>query len=284
LHALGAQLSAEHGLTVIKGERIARRLPAPLLRQSGDVDLVAPDEAALWRCVLDLRGRYAAVVQGVSVIDRDGRPPHIMVAVKWAAPEPLLDKPMGVDVTTFAYGGDFRAVPLRANLPGDEDLAGLLAVAEERFQRKFRVKDHLDLLTLAPVLERRYGDDLATVVGAAATQWALAPELRRLIAGTHQWVPVSPVWQRTLNALRRPAREEQARRRPGRAGVHRLRFGYPLDEHAVAGDAVRIHARDGGDIAETPVGRCLLTDRLVVDEEQLSAAIEDLRSPAAATV
>jgi hypothetical protein len=278
LHALGAELSAAHGLGVLKGERIARHLPAPLLRQSGDVDLVAPGEAPLWECVRDLRSRFDAAIQGVSVLDRGTGPLQIMVAVKWPASEPFLDKPMGVDVTTFAFGGDFRGVPLRVAAPGDEDLANLLAVAEERFQRRFRVKDRLDLLTLAAVLERRLGDDVIEVVSDVAATYALAPELRRLIAGTREWVPVSARWQRIFEILGPLAREEKARRRPGRPGVHRLRYGYPLDPGAGGGGTVRVHPRPGGDIASTPVGPCLLTERLVVEDQQLATAIEFARS------
>jgi hypothetical protein len=201
-----------------------------------------------------------------------------MVAVTWAAREPLLDKPMGVDVTTFAFGGDFRTVPLRAAPPDDEDLANLLAVAEERFQRKFRVKDHLDLLTLADVLERRFGDAVVDVVCDSAATFALAPELRKLIGGADRWAPVTARWRRAFEALGPLAREERARRRPARPGVRRLRFGYPLDGAAGAERVVRIHPRDGGDVASTPVGPCLLTERLVVDEEQLATAVEFARS------
>lgn len=278
LHALGAELSAAYGLRVLKGERIARHLPEPLLRQSGDVDLVAPDEVSLWRCVLDLKSRFEAAIEGVSVLDGGAGAIHLMVAVKWAASEPLLDKPMGVDVTTFAFGGDFRTVPLRATPPEDDDLANLLAVAEERFQRKFRVKDHLDLLTLADVLERRFGDDVVIMVRDSAAAFALAPELRRLIGGTHRWIPLSARWRRVLDALGPLAREEKARRRAGRPGVHRLRFGYPLDGPAGAEATVRIHPRESGDVASTPAGPCLLTERLVVDEEHLATAVEFVRS------
>jgi hypothetical protein len=279
LHALGADLAGAYGLTVLKGERIARHLPPPVLRQSGDVDLVAPSEEHLWRCVQGVRSRVVdAAIEGVSVMDDPAGAVHLMVAMKWPAAEPLLDKPMGVDITTFAFGGDFRTVPLRAVPPPDEALAGLFAVAEERFQRRFRVKDHLDMLVLAEVLEHRFGDDLIEVVCDHAADLALAPELLRLIGGADEWVPVPARWQLVRDALVPLARAEKDRRRPGRPGVHRLRFGYPLDEPAGGPPAVRILSRAGGDLALTPVGPCLLSERLVIEDDHLAAAIEFARS------
>lgn len=277
LHRVGADLADRHAVTVIKGPRIARYLPPPLVRQSGDVDLVAPDESSLWRCVLDLRDRLGAVPQGVSVLDSPAGL-HIGVAMKWAAEEPFLDKPMGADVTTCAFSGDFKGVPIRVEPLADDDLCGLFAVAEERFQRKYRIKDLLDLLVLAEALEDRLGDGLAEVVCAHAVDLALAPELRQLIGKTNTWVPVSERWQDVLEALRPLAQEERARRRPDREGMHRLRFGYLLDTRASADLAVTVRRREDGDVATTPVGTCLLTDRLVLREDVLAEAVDYARS------
>jgi|GEM_PF-3684335 len=282
LHQLGADLAGTHGLTVLKGPRIARYLPAPLLRQSGDVDLVAPDEQSLWRCVLDLAGRFGAVPQGVSVLDGPGGV-HLGVAMKWPAEEPYLDKPMGADITTCAFSGDLRGVPVRVAPPAQDDLCGLFAVAEERFQRRYRVKDLLDLLVLADALERRLGDGLAAAVCAAAVDLALAPELRQLVARTDAWVPVSARWRAVLDALGPLARQEKRLRRPDRPGMYRLRFGYPLDEVAGTGLAVRIHPRAGGDVATTPVGTCLLVPRRVLAEDVLAEAVDYARSLATAS-
>jgi hypothetical protein len=282
LHRLGEELAQAHGLSVLKGPRIAQYLPAPLLRQSGDVDLVAPDQASLWRCVLDLRERFDAVPQGVSVLDGPAGI-HLGIAMKWPAEEPYLDKPMGADITTCAFSGDLRRVPVRAATLAADDLCGLFAVAEERFQRKYRIKDLLDLLVLADVLENRLGDDLVEVICVTAVDLALAPELRQLIGKADEWVPVSPRWRELLGRLAPLAAREKALRRPGRPGIHRLRFGYPLDTQASGDGELRIHRREGGDVATTPVGTCLLVDRPVLDEEALAGAVDYARSLATAT-
>src|SRR5262245_31717237 len=47
LHAIGEEMSGTHRISLIKGGRIAKFLPPGLVRQSGDVDLVAGDEEAL---------------------------------------------------------------------------------------------------------------------------------------------------------------------------------------------------------------------------------------------
>src|SRR5262245_48796922 len=114
LHRIAEDMAAAHRVTVLKGVRIAAHLPTGMLRQSGDVDLSAADEEAMWACVLDLMQRYNAVPQGVSVM----RPPtedgqiHFGVMVKWPAEEPYADKPMGADVTTCAFSGDFDGVQI----------------------------------------------------------------------------------------------------------------------------------------------------------------------------
>src|SRR5215217_858339 len=99
LHRTAEDLAATHRVTVLKGVRIAAHLPAGMLRQSGDVDLVAADEEAMWACVRELMSRFDAVPQGVSVM-RSLDPPDVQygVALKWPAEEPFLDKPMGADV------------------------------------------------------------------------------------------------------------------------------------------------------------------------------------------
>jgi hypothetical protein len=277
LHRLGAELAQRHGLAVIKGQRIAQYVPPPLIRQSGDVDLVAGDQESLWRCVLDLGERFGAVPQGVSVLDSPAGV-HIGVAMKWPAEEPYLDKPMGADITTCAFSGDLKGVPVRVAPLAEDDLCGLFAVAEERFQRSYRIKDLLDLLVLAEVLEDRLGDRLSDVVCSHAQDLALAPELRQLIGKTNEWVPMSERWQEVLAALRPLARQERALRGPDRPGLYRLRFGHLLDTRPSANLAVEIIPREGGDVATTPVGTCLLVDRLVLREDVVAEAIDYARS------
>ncbi|MFI6291527.1 hypothetical protein ACIBEJ_08045 [Nonomuraea sp. NPDC050790] len=277
LARVGDEQAAAHGLTVLKGRRIAAHMPGWMLRQSGDVDLVAPGEEALWACVLDLSARYDAVPQGVSVMDGEfGR--HVCVAMKWPAEEPHLDKPMGADIATCAFSGDLKGVPVRTVPPEHDDLCGLFAVAEERFQRKFRIKDLLDFAVLAELAERRLGDALVGVVLEHVEALALAPELRALIRKADPWSPVSPRWRATLDELGPAAKAEKARRRPGRAGVARLRFGFPLDTVPSREPRVTVHRGPRADVATTPIGACLLVADPVLTEDVVAEALGHART------
>jgi hypothetical protein len=198
--------------------------------------------------------------------------------MKWPAEEPWLDKPMGADVTTCAFAGDLKGVPVRGAGPDDDELCGLVAVAEERFQRKYRVKDRLDLLVLADVLEERFGDALVWRVCEAAETACVAPELRSLIRGTDEWVPVSPLWRAVADALGPLARAEKAARRPDRPGMYRVRYGFPLDERPSAGPAVRLVERPGGAVAATPLGTVLLDPTRVLDEDTIADALDFART------
>jgi hypothetical protein len=199
---------------------------------------------------------------------------HLCVAMKWPAEEPYLDKPMGADVSTCAFAGDMQGVPGRAIPPEEDDLCGMFAVAEERFQRKFRIKDLLDFLVLAELAETRLGDDLTNVVCETADELALAPELHTLVKKTSRRIAISDRWMRTLADLDALAKVEKNRRRSDRPEVLRLRFGFPLDTFSNGESGIRIFRRAAGDIVTTPIGACLLTDNPVLDEEVVVKAID----------
>jgi hypothetical protein len=241
------------------------------------VDLVAHDEDAMWSCVRDLVERFGAMPQGISVMR--GETTHYGVALRWPAEEPYADKPMGADVTTCAFAGNFDGVPIRVEALDDDDLCAIFAVAEERFQRKFRLKDLLDLLVLAEVTEDRFGGQLPALLSAYAQELNLAPELAQLIAKADDWVPVSPLWTDMAEGLK-PLAEKEKAARAGRR-MHTLNYGLPLNdrrsEHAL------IQERAGGDILTTPIGTCLLVGSPVVDASDVAEAlafIEGMGPPA----
>lgn len=273
LHRVGDELSSAFGVRVIKGAKIAAHMPAGLLRNSGDTDVVARDEATLWRCVLDLRDRYDAVPQGVSVLQTGGEL-HVVVSVKWPAEEPELDKPMGADVATCAFSGDLKCVPVRPDPPSDDDICSLFAVAEERFQRRFSRKDMLDLVVLADVLDRRFGPDLPTLVADTARELNLAPELAKLIRRTRQWVDLPAAWTEVDVALAPVVADEKAQRGAGTRVVPRLRFGFPLDD--TSSPTLAVELREFGDthLVATPIGTCLLVDSPAIPAGLLAAAAE----------
>lgn len=265
LHEVGELMSSAHGVRVIKGARIAGRMPAGLLRLSGDADLVAPDEPSLWACVLDLRDRYGAEPQGVNVLETASAM-DVVVAMKWPAEEPHLDKPMGADISTCTFSGDMAGVPVRVTGPADDDLCSLFAVAEERFQRRFTVKDLIDLVVLADALHHRLGDEVVDVVVSNARTLCLAPELRQLIKKASTWVPLPGAWPEVAHRLQPLAAEEKALRRASRPGVARLRFGFPLDTVSGPQPRIVLHRGRHGDIARTPIGNCLLVETPTIDQ------------------
>jgi hypothetical protein len=276
LHRVGDELVGRYGVTVIKGARIAARMPAGLLRRSGDTDVVAGDQETLWRCVLDLRRRYGATPQSVNLLQADDSL-HVVVAMKWPAEEPELDKPMGADVATCAFWGNLTDVGVRMELPSDEDVRSLFAVAEERFQRSFSRKDMLDLAVLADTLDARLGDRLVPTVLDAAERLNLAPELRRLVRKTGAWVDLPDRWLGLSTSLKPPASTETRRRRGAVGPPHRLRFGCPLDEKPSDGLAVQLPSEQGPALIDTPIGTCLLVDDPNIPADLLAAATEQAR-------
>ncbi len=258
LHDVGAQVRDRTGVTVIKGERIARHMPPWLLRNSGDADLIAENEQMLWRAVIDVRDSYGAIAQSVSVL-RTASEQHFVIAMKWPAEEPLLDKPLGADLATCAFCGDVPAgAPLSTTMSDDEDILALHTVAEERFQRKFSVKDLLDFLVLSRRLDQRLDQALAERIVAETMQVRRTPELLNLIAKTRSWVELGPYWEGIEQALASVAAEEKSRRAERADELPAVYYGYPLDTTPHPGLAAEFHRIDDLDFATTPIGTCLL--------------------------
>ncbi|MEU3982789.1 hypothetical protein AB0F77_22275 [Streptomyces sp. NPDC026672] len=284
---------AEPGVRPVKGPSLRRWYPDDVVRTMNDLDLVVPDEAALWRVVGTVLSQRTVSGVGLSLLEEPGRSvdagPHLLVAPYWEPADPLLDPEMRVEITTFGYAGDMAALPIRAELPADQVLADLLALAEERIQRPFNAKDMLDVsLLLHPA---RMPDP--AVLTATAEQYRLAPELAELLelarrrGGLLAHLPET--LPRTLDDL---AERERARRTaPGQPPAARTRYGMPLGPVRIpsAGtSAVRTHECGAGTLLFTPVGAYLLVDGDRVDPERFEAAraeaaalspVRDLRDP-----
>lgn len=258
LHDVGAQVRDRTGVTVIKGEQIARHMPPWLFRNSGDADLIAEDEQMLWRAVTDIRDSYGAIAQSVSVL-RTTTEQHFVIAMKWPAEEPLLDKPLGADIATCAFCGDVPAgAPTRTTMSQDDDIRALHTVAEERFQRKFSVKDLLDFLVLSRRLDQRLDQRLAQQLVAETLELRRAPELLNLIAKTRSWVDLGAHWDGIEQALASAAPAEKARRAERLDELPTVYYGYPLDTKPHPGLVAEFHRVDDLYFATTPIGTCLL--------------------------
>ncbi|MEV6823587.1 hypothetical protein [Amycolatopsis sp. NPDC051102] len=294
-----AELAVSHGARVVKGPALARFLPPWVVRTSGDLDLLAPGEAVLWKIALAVEELFGAR-ELILTLAGWGAGAHLMVGLVRAAEDPWLDRELCVEIATFAYPGDFERVPLRAAMPARESTAQLLAVAEERLQRTFGVRDALDCLAVLTSAEAPDPAELAE----AATAWSLAPELLELVelaedaAGAAAAVPAA---HRT--ALAGPAAAERARRdeieavpgpegetRPERmrrllaAGgpvAERLRaafpvFGMPLRSGTGFAPADRATVYEDGDliVLTTPLDAFLLVTEQVVAPDRYRRAQE----------
>lgn len=266
LHSLGADLATVHDITLIKGSVIARHMPAGVLRQSGDVGVVTHDEATLWRVVFDVQLRCDAIVRGLSVLSAEDGDRHLGVWLKWPAEEPLLDKPMGVVVSTCTFTGDLKQVGVRIADIDDDNLLSVFAVAEERFQRKFRVGDLIDLAVLIPVLIAEYGEGLVDTVTGWAEKLCLAPELLQLSRLVKEWWQLPIEWLGVMDALIDLSTVESERRSTGSRVLHTARYGVALDEVPGSGLRLDVHHLTDCDLATTPVGTFLLVPSSAVDE------------------
>ena len=285
---LAAELD-EPGVRSFKGLNIARHYPAGLVRPSSDLDLVVPDEDQLWRLAARLRASRNVHEITVTVLLHAGAR-HLAVGLKWPSEDPLLDSDHCVELGTLAYEGDLDTVPPRPGLPEEQALTDLLALAEERFQRPFDVKDVLDLA----VLVGGGNVDLSAAVRAAA-EFRLAPELREacLLATAHL---DDPAFGRMAEMLASPAAREQQRRRPGAVGeeLHRevrellgkdstpgapMLGGVPLPSTASEPPATATYRHvTGGVVLSCPLGDFLLTNQQLVSEELYDSAVAQARA------
>jgi hypothetical protein len=237
-----------------------------VLRQSGDVGVVTRDEATLWRVVFDVQLRCDAVVRGLSVLSSEDGGRHLGVWLKWPAEEPLLDKPMGAVVSTCTFTGDLKQVGVRIADIEDDNLLSVFAVAEERFQRKFRVGDLIDLAVLAPALIDEYGEGLVDTVAGWAEKLCLAPELLQLSRLASEWWQLPMEWLEVMDALVELCTVESEIRRTGGRVLHTARYGVALDEVPGTGLRLDVHRLADSDLATTPVGTFLLVPSAAIDE------------------
>ncbi|MEJ8641427.1 hypothetical protein WKI68_07910 [Streptomyces sp. MS1.HAVA.3] len=130
---LAADLACSTGVRAIRGLPLAGCYPDGLLRPLDTLDLVAPDEAALWQAVIRLVTDHPVEHIDVSLLGE--RPHHTAVTVHWPAADPLVDPWYRVHLTTAALPGDGSAVPVRPYLVADEHVECLIALAESHLHR-----------------------------------------------------------------------------------------------------------------------------------------------------
>lgn len=265
---LSRELSAATGVRAIKGLQLADRYPSDLLRPQGDLDLIAPTEAALWQAVaLIVAGNP---VEHIDVTVFGDGPRHTMVSLFWPAEDPLSDPWFKVEVCTAALTGDLAAVPVRPVLSAADEVECLIALAEEGLQRDFRHRDAVDVL----VLSEAPFEPAATV--AAVAEYRLAPEAASLLDFAGRYVPLG-----TLDPVRRALepeipRELERRREPGPACTPQHGLFLRRVETRQGWDSARVVPSAEGELLLTPVADYLLTRRETVSRASYDAALTAL--------
>ncbi|WP_338674164.1 hypothetical protein V1460_14655 [Streptomyces sp. SCSIO 30461] len=173
---LSAGLARSTGVRAIRGLPLAGYYPGGLLRPLDTLDLVAPDEAALWQAVIRLVTDHPVEHIDVSLLGE--RPHHTAVTVHWPAEDPLVDPWYRVHLSTAALPGDGSAVPVRPYLVADQHVECLIALAESRIDRSAQPPGPVTLLDMAALARRPFEPAETAAVLAA---YRLAPEAAGLL-------------------------------------------------------------------------------------------------------
>jgi hypothetical protein len=225
------------GLAVMKGSAVAAEYPPGLVRDAGDIDLVAGDAATAWRAAEVAAAEVGVLGTTVSTFPlRCGQPPTGLLVTVEGLPEHPLTEPPSLDITTHAVVGDGSGVPAWTVPPGVS--FGLpehmLAVAAERLEGPFTAKDVLDGAVLAGRLDDR--GELGSLV-PLAVRARLVPEVAELLElGARHGLPmpgaalVSRAAVRRARAARHRDQVRCAARHPAIAALRFLQSAetYPV--------------------------------------------------------
>lgn len=186
---LAAGLAHSTGVRAIRGLPLTGYYPADLLRPMDTLDLVAPDEAALWQAVVRLVTDHP--VEHIDVSLLGDRPHHTAVTLHWPAEDPLADPWYRVHLSTAALPGDGSAVPVRPYLVADEDDECLIALAESCLRRPALPPGPVTLLDVAVLAGRSFSEPAETAAVLAA--YRLAPEAATLLDHAAGHLPLGPL-------------------------------------------------------------------------------------------
>ncbi|MGE5828139.1 MAG: hypothetical protein ACM30G_07190 [Micromonosporaceae bacterium] len=294
---------------LVKGPVIAAHYPVGVVRAAGDLDIVDPDPAELWQAaaMLAADGWWVAAF---TVLPYPGGH-DVLLSMQQASSGPIADA-YEVELRTPDVATSLTRTPVRFDPADDVPVASsIVALAAERFERRFASRDILDLGVLSAELTDA-GRAALTQALTAARLWPAYQQLCRLldradlpgrgplpqdrplirrqrISGP---LHVLRTWSHPLRAAallaistadvdRGRVADRFTRTLHERFGARRLLlagvplFGVPVDDHRT--DALRLVDRGHRLIARTPVGTFLLTAG-ACPQEWLS----DLATPAEA--
>ncbi|WMX48599.1 hypothetical protein [Streptomyces roseicoloratus] len=212
---LAAELARSTGVRAIRGLPLAGLYPAGLLRPLDTLDLVAPDQAALWQAVIRLVTDHP--VEHIDVSLLGDRPHHTAVTVHWPAEDPLADPWYRVHLSTAALPGNGSTVPVRPYLVADQHVECLIALAEARLRCPDDPPCPVTVLDVAGLTGRPFEPAETAAVLAA---YRLAPEAAGLLDHAADHLPLGPL--AAVRAALAPELGPERRRRAGAAAHRRL--------------------------------------------------------------
>ncbi|MER7516463.1 hypothetical protein [Streptomyces sp. NPDC126499] len=254
---LAADLARATGVRAIRGLPLAGCYPPGLLRPLDGLELVAPDEAALWQAVIRVVTDHPVEHVDVSLLGE--RPHHTAVTVHWPAEDPLADPWYRVHLSTAALPGDGSTVPVRPYLVADEHVECLIALAESRLHRPAPPPGPLALLDVAALTGRSFD---AAETAAVLAAYRLAPEAAALLDRAAEHLPLGPLAAVRAALARELAPEHRRRAAASRTPPRLARHGILLRRTVIrhTWDRARfLTPAAGTPLLLTPVADFLLT-------------------------
>ncbi|KOX14240.1 nucleotidyltransferase family protein [Nocardiopsis sp. NRRL B-16309] len=258
---------------VVKGQSIGDLYPEGMFRSQTDMDVVVDSPDGLWAAAELVRSGGMDDEVHLTLINGDTT--ELYVALVREAEDPFYDKPLSVEVSTALHFGDLDSVPLRSGVSDDPVVANILAVCEERFQRRFHPRDAVDL----DVLSRALGPGRLGTLVERAEALRLLPELRELTDLAASVGLASP-----LDDLERPTpadveRERERRREARGEAAPELLFGVRLTTEPVteASRSPQPLELEGHRVLLSPLGAFLLVTKHSVAQDQAEAALDAVR-------
>jgi len=225
-------VSERHAVHLLKGNSIASHYPDGLVRSANDLDLSVTDEVTFWQVAATLQQLLPSLRPVELTAFQTDRGIHYAMTLQWPPEDPLVDAPLRVELSSFAFLGDEEGVPMRVAVPNARGTANVLALAQEARERPLGLKDLMDVLALTESGAMPDAADLC----AAADAWRLGPEVCQLGAFVQTYAPSAPEEAGVLedSALAKVADEETVRRGDRGRAPHRV----TEDFHAVMGETL----------------------------------------------
>lgn len=183
---------------ILKGLTVAALYPAGIVRSAGDLDVLCPSAEDFWACAKHLvdNGWDLEAFTVWQARSGDALPYHLLAELSLPDPAAPDAEPLVAGLVTAELITDVRHRPIQLARPAASPLAvSLVALVAERWERRFRSRDLLDL-TL--ILDRLAAND----AGSGAETGAETDAVRAAAADLTR-AGLWPQWQQAVAEIRR---------------------------------------------------------------------------------